>query len=68
MTNVEQEGQVTDQVSVVLMVSVDACTQVIQGSNPTDGWKVMGMPQPFPAVAFNMIYKGTREGAHSFFS
>ena len=29
------------QVSVVLMVSADACTQVVQGSNPTDSWKII---------------------------
>ena len=48
------------------MVSADACTQVVQGSNPTDGWKVKGSATAFSAVAFNMILKGTREGAHAF--
>ena len=48
------------------MVSADACTQVVQGSNPTDGWKVKGSVTAFSAVAFNMILKGTREGAHAF--
>ena len=30
-----------DQDSVALVVSADTCTQVVQGSNPTDGWKVI---------------------------
>ena len=55
-------GSIIDQVLVVLMVSADACTQVVQGSNPTDGWKVKGSATAFSAVAFNMILKGTREG------
>ena len=46
-----------DQVSVVLMVSSDACTQVVQGSNPTDGWKVIRSATAFSAVAFKMILR-----------
>ena len=38
---------VVDQGSVVLMVSADACMQVVQGSNPTDGWKVIGSATGF---------------------
>ena len=29
------------QVSVALMVSASACTQVVQGSNPADSWQVI---------------------------
>ena len=48
------------------MVSDDACMQVVQGSNPTDGWKVIGSATAFSAMAFNMILRGTREGAMLF--
>ena len=46
-----------DQVSVALMVSADTCTQVVQGSNPTDGWKVIGNAAAFSAAAFKMILR-----------
>ena len=29
------------------MVSADTCTQVVQGSNPTDSWKVIGNATAF---------------------
>ena len=48
---------IIDQVLVVLMVSADACTQVIQGSNPTDCWKVIRSATAFSAVAFKMILR-----------
>ena len=41
MTNVEQASYTIDQDSVALMVSADTCMQVVQGSIPTDGWKVI---------------------------
>ena len=46
-----------DQVSVALMVSADTCAQVVQGSNPTGGWKVIGSATAFSAVAFKMILR-----------
>ena len=53
--------QVTDalvrQVSVALMVSAETCTQVVQGSNPTDGWKIIRSATAFSAVAFKMILR-----------
>ena len=39
------------------MVSADTCTQVVQGSNPTDGWKVIRSATAFSAVAFKMILR-----------
>ena len=39
-------------VSVVLMVSADTCTQVVQGSNPTENGRSQLIPQPFSAVVF----------------
>ena len=38
---------------MVLMVSADACMQVVQGSNPTDGWKV-GESQYLSFIFFNL--------------
>ena len=61
-------ASIINQVSVGLVVSADACTQVVQGSNPTDGWKIIGSAIAFSAVAFKMILKGTCEGAHTFCS
>ena len=40
--------------------------QVVQGSNPAEDWKVIRDATAFSAVAFKMILKGTREGAHAF--
>ena len=40
-----------------VMVSTAACTQVVQGSNPTDGWKVIWNATAFSAVAFKMILR-----------
>ena len=42
---------------MALMVSADTCMQVVQGSNPTDGWKVIGNATAFSAVAFKMILR-----------
>ena len=53
------------QVSVALMVSAYACTQVVQGSIPAEDWKVIRDATAFSAVAFKMILEGTREGAHA---
>ena len=54
----------TNQVSVAIIVSADACMQGVQGSNPADDQKVARRSTVFFAVEFNLSSKG----AHTLFS
>ena len=41
---------------MVLIVSNDACMQGAQGSNPTDGWSLVGIEHPLLTFSHNFGY------------